>query len=178
MSEQVTKLSPDITVSKNEIYMQYTNELIKRNYSIAEADFNRPWGGFIRIADKNIEQFIGDFFDGIDLPQQTRETSLSPKLLIVEPNSKLSWQVHNRRSEFWRVVYGPIGTYLSETDQHPDTPNIYSDGDTIDIGEGMRHRLVGLNDRGIVAELWIHKFPDNPSDELDIIRVSDDFGRD
>jgi len=42
---------------------------------------------------------------------------------------------------------------------------------------GTRHRLVGLDDWGIVAEIWIHSDPDKPSNEYDIRRISDDFGR-
>ena len=29
---------------------------------------------------------------------------LSPKILIVNPNSKLSWQYHHRRAEIWRCI--------------------------------------------------------------------------
>jgi hypothetical protein len=29
----------------------------------------------------------------------------------------------------------------------------------------------------LVAEIWQHTDPENPSDEDDIVRVSDDFGR-
>ncbi|NBV85915.1 MAG: phosphoheptose isomerase, partial [Verrucomicrobia bacterium] len=30
---------------------------------------------------------------------------------------------------------------------------------------------------GIVAEIWLHTDPSAPSDENDIIRLDDDFGR-
>jgi hypothetical protein len=40
----------------------------------------------------------------------------------------------------------------------------------------MRHRLIGLDDFGVVAEIWQHTDA-IPSDEEDIIRVQDDFGR-
>ncbi|MCU0327251.1 MAG: phosphoheptose isomerase, partial [Spirosomaceae bacterium] len=40
-----------------------------------------------------------------------------------------------------------------------------------------RHRLVGVNEWGIIAEIWQHTDPKNPSDENDIVRVQDDFGR-
>lgn len=45
------------------------------------------------------------------------------------------------------------------------------------LGQNERHRLVGLNDWGMVAEIWQHIDANNPSDENDIIRVQDDFGR-
>ena len=41
---------------------------------------------------------------------------LSPKILIVSPNSKLSWQYHHRRAEIWRVYKGKIGVSKSFDD--------------------------------------------------------------
>ena len=50
-------------------------------------------------------------------------------------------------------------------------------GDIIQLKQGERHRLIGLNGWGIVAEIWRHTDAENPSDEDDIVRVQDDFGR-
>jgi hypothetical protein len=53
----------------------------------------------------------------------------------------------------------------------------YSEGDQIKLTQGERHRLIGLDDYGVVAEIWQHTDKNNPSDEEDIVRVQDDFGR-
>jgi hypothetical protein len=50
-------------------------------------------------------------------------------------------------------------------------------GERIVFAAGERHRLVGLDQRGVVAELWRHLDPQHPSDEEDIVRLQDDFGR-
>ena len=50
-------------------------------------------------------------------------------------------------------------------------------GDIIRLKQGERHRLMGLDNWGIVAEIWQHIDVDNPSNEDDIVRVQDDFGR-
>jgi mannose-6-phosphate isomerase len=50
-------------------------------------------------------------------------------------------------------------------------------GDVVQLAQGQRHRLVGLNQWGVLAEIWQHTDPSNPSDEDDIVRVQDDFGR-
>jgi mannose-6-phosphate isomerase len=50
-------------------------------------------------------------------------------------------------------------------------------GQVINLKCGERHRLVGTNGFGIVAEIWQHTDKNNPSDEDDIVRVQDDFGR-
>ena len=49
-------------------------------------------------------------------------------------------------------------------------------GDQIKLRQGERHRLVGLADYGVVAEIWQHT-DEIPSNEDDIIRVQDDFNR-
>jgi hypothetical protein len=47
----------------------------------------------------------------------------------------------------------------------------------ITLQQGERHRLIGLDSWGIVAEIWKHTDYNNPSDEDDIVRLQDDFGR-
>jgi hypothetical protein len=37
--------------------------------------------------------------------------------------------------------------------------------------------LIGLDDWGIVAEIWQHTDESNPSDEDDIVRLQDDYSR-
>jgi len=50
-------------------------------------------------------------------------------------------------------------------------------GDSVELKQGERHRLIGLDQWGIVAEIWRHTDIENPSDEDDIVRLQDDFGR-
>jgi hypothetical protein len=45
------------------------------------------------------------------------------------------------------------------------------------LKKGERHRLIGLDDYGVIAEIWQHIDTENPSDEDDIVRVQDDYGR-
>ena len=94
---------------------------------------------------------------------------------MVKPNVKLSWQYHNRRAEIWQVYNGTVGVVQSETDAENEMQT-YSSGAQIKLNQGVRHRLVGLDDYGVVAEIWQHTDA-VPSDEEDIIRVQDDFGR-
>ena len=100
---------------------------------------------------------------------------MSPKILIVKPNSKLSWQYHNRRVEIWQVYKGLVGVVQSDTNIENELKN-YMPGDQIKLSQGERHRLVGLADFGVVAEIWQHT-DQVPSNEEDIIRVQDDYGR-
>ena len=164
-------------ISKNNISSEIRNMLLNNNLKISGEDFDRPWGGFFKIENESLNNFLSLYFSGIKLPFDINKFNVSPKILVVEPGKKLSWQSHERRSELWRVVKGPVGIYTSSTDIQPENMKVYNDHDVIEMELGTRHRLVGLDDWGIVAEIWIHKFPDNPSDEDDIRRIQDDFGR-
>ena len=52
----------------------------------------------------------------------------------------------------------------------------FNEGDQVRLRQGERHRLIGLEDFGVVAEIWQHT-KEVPSDEEDIVRVQDDFKR-
>lgn len=53
----------------------------------------------------------------------------------------------------------------------------YSPGEVLRLELGERHRLIGLQTWGVVAEIWQHTDAASPSDELDIVRVADDYQR-
>ena len=163
--------------TKNEIYSRIKSELNLHKLKISGEDFDRPWGGLFKIDDDSLNNFLSIYFSKITLPFDIKKLTVSPKILVVEPGKKLSWQSHERRSELWRVVKGPVGIYTSDDDIQPEEMNVYYDNELIEMKLGTRHRLVGLEDWGIVAEIWIHRFPGNPSDEEDIRRIEDDFGR-
>ena len=73
------------------------------------------------------------------------------------------------------MYIGVVGFIQSPTDKQGPI-EVFNPGDQIKLQQGIRHRLVGLKDFGVVAEIWQHTDP-VPSDEDDIIRVQDDFGR-
>ena len=53
----------------------------------------------------------------------------------------------------------------------------YETGKVIEIRQGQWHRLIGLDSWGRIAEIWQHTDPDRLSDEDDIFRVQDKYGR-
>ncbi len=162
---------------KEDIRREIKNILEHKGLIISGEDFERPWGGFFKISGDSLEKFLSVYFSDVSLPFDISKLNVSPKILVVAPGKKLSWQVHERRAELWRVVKGPVGVYTSDTDIQPEKMDIYNENDLINLKLGTRHRLVGMEDWGIIAEIWVHQFPDNPSDENDIRRISDDFGR-
>ena len=158
-------------------YFTQTEELIKlKGFKIISKDFQRPWGGFLVIDENQAQDFSNQFFKGIDVDSLKISEKLSPKILIVKPKARLSWQYHKRRAEIWRVYKGEVGVIRSETDKENEM-KVYSEGDQIKLKQGERHRLIGLDDYCLVAEIWQHIDKNSPSDEDDIVRVQDDFGR-
>jgi hypothetical protein len=53
----------------------------------------------------------------------------------------------------------------------------YAPGEVLRLELGERHPLIGLETWGVVAEIWQHIDAASPSDEHDIVRVSDDYDR-
>ena len=145
-------------------------------FRINSKDFNRPWGGFLVIDETQSNKFIEYFFKNLDMNLITKGLKLSPKILIVKPLSRLSWQYHFRRSEIWKVFEGEVAVVRSDNDNE-QPKNIFSKGSLITLKQGERHRLIGLNDFGVIAEIWQHTDVNNPSDENDIVRIQDDYGR-
>ena len=152
------------------------NEISDLGIDIISKDFERPWGGFLVINENQAQEFSDKFFEGINVQSLKIGGKLSPKILIVKPHSKLSWQYHNRRAEIWRVYKGKVGVSRSMNDkQNPKI--ILNQKDQIKLKQGERHRLIGLDDYAVISEIWQHTDSENPSNEDDIVRISDDYGR-
>ena len=156
-------------------YKNIEDELNNLGFQIVDSNFEKPWGAYFCIDETQVQDFSDKFFYGIDVGSLKIENKLSPKILIVKPNVRLSWQYHNRRAEIWQVYKGIVGVVQSDTDIENELKK-YTPGDQIKLRQGERHRLVGLADYGVVAEIWQHT-DKVPSNEDDIVRVQDDYGR-
>ena len=157
-------------------FLSVRNEIESFGYQIISQDLNRPWGGFLVIDEDQSQKFSNQFFDGLKIESLQITDRISPKILIINPNSKLSWQYHIRRAEIWSIYKGPVGIIRSKND-FQNNMEIIDSGNQIKIKQGERHRIIGLKTPAIIAEIWQHTEPENPSDENDIIRLEDDFGR-
>ena len=158
------------------IYIEIRKVIESFGFKVVSHDFERPWGGFLVIDESQAQDFSNKFFKGLDVNTLKIGGKLSPKILIVRPAARLSWQYHNRRAEIWQIYKGNAGIIRSDSDTENEM-EVYNVGDQIILQQGERHRLIGLDDYCVVAEIWQHTDVYNPSDEEDIIRVQDDFGR-
>lgn len=161
---------------KSSVFADVKTYLTDLGFRTTHMDDSRPWGGFYYVDESQAPQFIRTYFPHLKVEDFAGFSKLSPKILLVAPNARLSWQYHHRRSEIWTVIGGNAAIVISDTDeQTPQRPLPL--GSQVSLKQGERHRLVGVDEWGIVAEIWQHTDAAHPSDEDDIVRVQDDFGR-
>lgn len=172
--------------------MHIDNEVVKLNmvsaiqdaittsgYTIVDEDTTKPWGAYFRIDGLQADAFVAEFFPGLD-PTEARlgnpTAELSPKILLVAPKERLSWQYHLRRAERWRFI--TPGAYHQNTLDDQLEPHQAIKDQVVQFQTSERHRLVGDETNWtIVAEIWQHTAAGEPSDEADIIRLADDYNR-
>ncbi|NMB56386.1 phosphoheptose isomerase [Candidatus Beckwithbacteria bacterium] len=171
---------PELTkaLKKEEIVKLLKTYFKEENLKTVEENVDKPWGAYFKFDEKDLEKFTHLFFGPIDVAKFfNQKLKYDPKILLVEPGKKLSWQYHHRRSELWTVLQADVAIDLAKNDKQSKQAPKYQKGDIIKIPVLQRHRLIGLNNWGLVAEIWLHSNKDKPSDENDIVRVDDDFGR-
>ncbi len=161
---------------KDEVFKKVASILEKADLKIVDKDESRPWGGFYVIEEAQAPQFAKHFFPEENLDEIKITDKLSPKILIVAPHKRLSWQYHHRRAEIWKCISDKVCVATSDTDEQQHL-HILKNGDIIKLPTGKRHRLIGMEEWGIVAEIWQHTDESDPSDEDDIIRLQDDYNR-
>ena len=122
----------------------------------------RPWGHFERF---------------------TLNEKCTVKLIYVDKNKRLSLQYHNNRSEFWKIVKGPVKIEIGRTKDSLET-KLLQTGESITIAAKTIHRLIGSDgnnsndsssndeDNAIILEISTGEF-----DESDIVRLEDDYKR-
>lgn len=105
----------------------------------------RPWGHFERF---------------------TLNEKTTVKLVYLDADKRLSLQYHDNRSEFWKVVKGPVRVQIGEEKRLLQT------GDSVTIPRRTKHRLEGAGTDAIILEISTGEF-----DEGDIVRIEDDYAR-
>ena len=151
------------------------NELLlswDMTYSSSE---QRPWGGFISLHEKDAK-FFCEWWFGKEISIE-HNPLISPKLLFILPGEQLSWQYHNRRSEVWRIIENSVGFKISENDNEPVSMWELGQKSKISIKQGQRHCLIGLETYCTIGEIWVHDNLLHPSNESDIIRITDKYER-
>lgn len=148
-------------------------------YRVVDSNSTKPWGAYVRFDGSSAEKFVAEFFPRLSITEARlgiEKAELSPKILLVLPGERLSWQLHHRRAERW-IFLTEGGYYKSGTDEQGEL-QIAKAGDVVQFACGERHRLVGATDSyTLVAEIWQHVDATELSDEADIVRLADDYER-
>ena len=91
------------------------------------------------------------------------------KRIVVRPHQRLSYQVHEHRSEHWVVVCGTATCLID------DLTRVVRAGESVDVGVGRAHRIANdHDDELVIIEVQRGKY----LGEDDIVRLEDDYGRD
>lgn len=95
------------------------------------------------------------------------ENAGSIKIITVNPGASLSLQYHHHRSEFWIALDEGLEITVGTRTWQPKK------NEEIFIPREAPHRLKGVGtDPARVLEIWI-----GASEESDIVRLEDDYGR-
>jgi len=105
----------------------------------------KPWGHF--------EQF-------------TLNEISTVKIHSIDPNSSLSLQYHNDRTEFWYIISGHPVVTIGEQKINAKP------GDEFTIGKKELHQIEATDDAVQFLEIAYGNF-----DEEDIVRIKDKYGR-
>lgn len=172
----MTTLNLSKLITKEEVFRIVSQFVDNHGFDVSFIDQERPWGGFFVLNESQIRKFKDLFFYDVTLTEEQYSQKLSPKLLLVAPGHRLSWQYHYRRAELWKLIGGQSGIVRSDSDKEAEVMPMRLN-ETISLQKGEHHRLVGLENWGVVAEIWMHSDPERPSDESDIVRIQDDYSR-
>lgn len=179
-AEQLDIIKNEHEHDKTALIKDIISRAEQAGYTVADIDDSRPWGGFVRFDYRDGDNFVQEFFPEVD-PVSARlgnpDAELSPKILLVEPEQRLSWQMHHRRAERWAFLTD--GGYYKSMDPEEMGDLVEAKaGDVVQFEAGECHRLVGAKDDiTLVAEIWQHTVAGEPSDESDIVRLQDDYKR-
>ena len=124
------------------MYQEIKKEIESFGFLVVSHDFERPWGGFLVIDETQAQDFSNKFFEGLDVNTLKIGGKLSPKILIVKPEARLSWQYHNRRAEIWQVYKGSAGIIKSDSDVEKTSTN--SSEPPTNFDNQYNHKLINL----------------------------------
>ena len=136
------------------LYLKIFRDTINNKLRIP---YSRPWGQY--------ESFI-DFHEN---NLHNDESGYKVKRIIVKPNSRLSLQSHDHRSEHWILVQGSGLVQVGD-----DTFNLQKN-QHIFIPKNSKHRMTNTNNEEELV--FIEVQIGNYLGEDDITRYQDDFGR-
>lgn len=112
------------------------------------SEYETPWGKWMVLDDAN---------------------NFKVKKIVIKPGQRLSYQKHEKRSEFWYVVQGEAVVTLE------DVEHKLSRGEFINVPTAAKHRMANASQEQDL--IFIEVQTGTYFGEDDITRFSDDYGR-
>src|SRR3546814_5071531 len=103
--------------TKEVLFNEIEGVLNGQGFQVVQQDQTRPWGGFFVIEESQAQHFANTYFNGLDVQELKISGTLSPKILVVAPGKRLSWQYQHRRAEIWQLLRGVVGVVPRRTDE-------------------------------------------------------------
>lgn len=177
MSRPIPQL--ETGVSKEAALAQVRAAIADWGYrDLFEVNEDKPWGAYYRFQAEDAPRFVEEFFPEVSYEEACLgdvSAELSPKILVVAPGQRLSWQYHDRRAERWCFLT-PGAYHRGMSDDEGERLEVAA-GEVVQFVAGERHRLCAGEGYVVVAEIWQHTDKSRPSDEGDIVRLADDYQR-
>src|SRR5262245_56355725 len=137
ISNALQQLTISPTADKLETVDRIQALLEEACYTVFERNDQKPWGAYLRLENDQAAAFIEDFFPGLTLEEAQLGMSgaeLSPKILVVSPKQRLSWQYHDRRAERWTFL--TEGGYCKSASDDEGELIVARQGDVVQFAKG------------------------------------------
>jgi len=175
----LSKIETSESTKKEQLVDDIEQSMSNGGYTLVERNDQKPWGAYLKFSNSEADTFVKEFFPDLspaDARLGNEEAELSPKILVVSPGQRLSWQYHNQRAERWSFLTD--GLYDKSMTDYEEGARVARAGDFVQFAAQERHRLIGRAAAySLVAEIWQHTDSKYPSSEDDIVRLSDDYSR-
>src|SRR5688572_18978310 len=99
------------------VFSEVESFLFDQGYRIVSKDLSKPWGGYYALDEQEADRFCSQFVPLLRI--DSTATRLSPKILMIAPGKKISWQYHLKRSEIWTLIDGAGAIVRSDSDLQP-----------------------------------------------------------
>ena len=147
----------------------------KLRINIADIDKNRNWSIFI-VKDESHEQgFVNTYFGRLYTSNLKIVGQLIPKTHLASTSKRFRWKYFHRRVEIWNNILSQLDVKRSFNEE--EVLEILNVCDVVTIQKGIRHRLTSKKCNTFIADVWKNTDENNVSDECNIVRGQEDFGR-
>ena len=75
---------------KMDFLKKISEKILTAGLRVSSYDFEKPWGGFFVIDENQAQMFSDIYFNGLDVSELKITGKLSPKILVVKPEARLS----------------------------------------------------------------------------------------